>query len=312
MFRFSLAVREALKKSLNPIGIAGPLIYGLVLLKNNPSDLVREVLADLQNDRDCDKTIKRPILCMGLPKSGTTLIEEILRLMGAVDVFHSVLRRYQYLPTNEHVHGIFDGYFKFLPKEKYSFIKTHTHFDKRYMSVIEKYNVRTFVSMRDLRDVMVSRYYHVLSDRTHWQHVTIAGMSLEDGFIRSFYGNENNPTNPIEYFSFWVESYSKMNIDQVRYEEYYESPISYIEKIAKYSELQAEPEGIYQTLRERQRERVGKFSDNLRAYGRRKSTFREGKISGWRSVFTEKIKDAFKEGIGGALVVSRYERDDNW
>jgi hypothetical protein len=312
MFRFSLVVREALKKSLNPIGISGPLIYGLVLLKNHPSDFVREAFSDIQNDRRCNKTIKRPILCMGLPKSGTTLIEEILRLMGAVDVFHSVLRRYQYLPTTEHVHGIFEGYFKFLPKYKYSFMKTHTHFDKKYMSVIEKYNVKTFVSIRDLRDVMVSRYYHILSDPTHWQHATISGLSLEDGLVRSFYGNERNLTNPIEYFSYWVESYGKMNIDKVRYEEYHEKPISYIDRIARYSGLQAEAGDIYQILKKRQKERLGKFTDNLQAHGRRKSTFRQGKTSGWRSLFTEKIKDAFKESIGEALVVSRYEKDNNW
>ena len=42
------------------------------------------------------------------------------------------------------------------------------------------------------------------------------------------------------------------------------------------------------------------------------STFREGKIGSWKSVFKEIHKQAFKERLGQALIALGYERDNDW
>ena len=36
-----------------------------------------------------------------------------------------------------------------------SFLKTHTHFDLKYIKIAETYDAKIIVSLRDLRDVMI-------------------------------------------------------------------------------------------------------------------------------------------------------------
>jgi hypothetical protein len=42
------------------------------------------------------------------------------------------------------------------------------------------------------------------------------------------------------------------------------------------------------------------------------STFREGKVGSWRSVFKDVHKKAFKQRLGFALIALGYEQDDSW
>ena len=145
-------------------GLLRPIRHGYGLLKRSPMQFWKEIWEDFQNDRKADSSSKNPILCLGLPKSGTTLIENILVMMGAVNANCSVLRRASYLPETEHHHGICENYFKYLPETKYTFWKTHTHFDEKYINILESYSVKYFVSIRDIRSMMLSRYHHVLSE----------------------------------------------------------------------------------------------------------------------------------------------------
>jgi len=41
-------------------------------------------------------------------------------------------------------------------------------------------------------------------------------------------------------------------------------------------------------------------------------TFREGETGGWRKVFKEEHKQAFKARLGASLIALGYEKDDNW
>lgn len=42
------------------------------------------------------------------------------------------------------------------------------------------------------------------------------------------------------------------------------------------------------------------------------STFTTGKIGGWKQIFTETHKEAFKQKLGKSLIALGYEVDDNW
>jgi len=56
------------------------------------------------------------ILVIGLPKSGTTLIEEILYELGYVDLTNSFFRIYNN-HNLKHPHDISEEMFKFVPKK---------------------------------------------------------------------------------------------------------------------------------------------------------------------------------------------------
>jgi len=47
-------------------------------------------------------------------------------------------------------------------------------------------------------------------------------------------------------------------------------------------------------------------------FAKYQSTFIKGKIGGWKQIFTEVHKEAFKKKLGKSLIALGYEVDDNW
>ena len=248
---------------------------------------------------------------MGLPKSGTTLVEDILRQLGAVDTFRSIIRRSRLLPREKHPHAIISGFFEYLPSDKYSFIKTHTHYSDEALEVVRACDVSAFVTIRDLRDVMISRYYHVMADPMHWQHRVIKDLPVKNGFIRSLYGTDKHPEHPIRYFSDWVSNHVRSSLPILRYEEYHQDSQDYIAKIAEYAGIPTTKKTIAQIHQalSAQKETQMKFGlkSNLSRPGREKTTIRKGVIGGWRDFFCEEISETFMHEAADALLKSGYE-----
>jgi len=248
---------------------------------------------------------------MGLPKSGTTLIESILRELGAVDTFRSVLRRSEFLPNDKHPHAICPGFFKHLPPTKYSFIKTHTHFSSETLDLVRAFDLKAFVVIRDLRDVMISRYYHVLADPKHWQHQELVGLSTEEGFIRSLYGTKSHPENPINYFSDWIVGHVQSVFPILRYEQYQEDPQNYVFKVASYAGISITDEKVIKILDNLTTQRKAltqtDLSHNLAQPGRKKTTMRKGLSGGWQDFFSDRIYETFMRDAARALELAGYQ-----
>ena len=130
------------------------------------------------------------VWCAGLPKSGTTLIEEILEYY-AVSAKKSLLRLYDDSGL-DHAHGISEKLFSSFPKNKITYLKTHSHFSKNYIDIATKHNSKILISMRDIRDAMISRYYHIMNDKNSWQHNSIKNLNFNDGFIKSISEFDND------------------------------------------------------------------------------------------------------------------------
>nr|AIF19912.1 hypothetical protein [uncultured marine thaumarchaeote KM3_87_H02] len=62
---------------LNFFGLARPLVHGLKSIVVDPIQLINELKHDLAVDSQSKYSQSKRILCVGLPKSGTTLIEKI-------------------------------------------------------------------------------------------------------------------------------------------------------------------------------------------------------------------------------------------
>ena len=124
------------------------------------------------------------VWCAGLPKSGTTLIEEIFDKLPYIRQNISFNRIF-YTGKLDHDHGISNEMFKHSPKDRFTFLKTHTHYEKKYEEIAVKNNLRIIISLRDLRDMLISRYYHILADKNHWLHNKIKDLNFTDGFIIS-------------------------------------------------------------------------------------------------------------------------------
>ena len=88
-----------------------------------PVQTIKWFKRDLNKDISSKKysSINKKVWCAGLPKSGTTLIEEIINILPYVQLNISPLRNFK-IGQLDHEHGINENMFKSAPKNKYSFL----------------------------------------------------------------------------------------------------------------------------------------------------------------------------------------------
>lgn len=245
------------------------------------------------------------IWCAGLPKSGTTLIEEIINILPYVQLNISPLRNFK-IGQLDHEHGINENMFKSAPKNKYSFLKTHTHYKKHYEKIANDFNARIIVSVRDLRDVMISRYFHILSDEKHWQHSAIKDLPFHDGFLKSLtYTTSSHAEAPIVYFYNWINDWTKVarkaNYLLLWYEDYTKDPIKYINNILNYIKFSKKsPEEIEMKLKSSLNSKKKSLKENLKKYGKLQSTYRKAESNQWKNLFTKEIQLSFNNLLPGS------------
>ena len=127
-------------------------------------------------------------------------------------------------------------------------------------------------------------------------------MSIKDGFIASLtapiYGNYYSSipiVNSYKYVESWLSLKEQKSILILKYEDYTEDPIRYIKKIIKFLDLNnIKAKDIEFALNSKRIESL-KNSYYINRYlpGRSKSTFREGKVNGWKIFFDEEINQIF-------------------
>ena len=152
------------------------------------------------------------VIIIGLPKSGTTFIEEVMSQLGYVDIRVSPLRIFDskkmYKNMYEH-HTVSEEIFKLVPKKKYSFIKVHSHFEDKLLEIIKKYNLKVIISKRSLVGALISRYCHILSDKNHRHFNEISKLEPNEGFKKSliFETKSGTTLRPIDYFYNWLKDW---------------------------------------------------------------------------------------------------------
>tara|TARA_Y100001970_G_scaffold105894_1_gene132682 strand:+ start:16014 stop:16952 length:939 start_codon:yes stop_codon:yes gene_type:complete len=295
----------------------------------DPFFSIKDFLADIKKDYFTKKLSKKNnpkiIWCAGLPKSGTTLIEEIFDNLPYVRANTSMLRFYYHNPIqfdyqkknlSEHdYHGITENNFKYLPKNKLTFFKTHTHFEKKYFDIAERYDAKIIISVRDLRDMMISRYFHIYKEKKNQDHEQIKDLSFEDGFIKSLGIMKNRTMKPVVYYYNWIIEWKKFSEDKkillLWYENYIHNPHFYIEQILKYLNVDNNLSNQIQNSLERSRKNFSNdLSKNLNHVGKRISTFRTGKSYNWKKYFNKKIEDSFTSMLPGPLDLVTYKENE--
>jgi sulfotransferase 6B1 len=264
------------------------------------------------------------ILIIGIPKSGTSWIEQLLnQLPGFVQANNSVIRSFTGKRLLPHLHDINDAMFYGCPKKRYSFLKLHTHYSLENIATIERVGVRPIIIIRDLRDMMISRYYHTMSDPGHWMYSTIGHLTPEQGFLRSLYDiDELEGIDPIDYFAQWIDdwiSYSKAHPEAVliiKYEEMKHDVHATLKRLLAFTDINIGNEAVAQIVTDQEKTyrdiNRGNLTQKLKQRGRLRSTFRKGQAGGWKSFFTEEHKEAFKKRAGNTLITSGYEKDLSW
>lgn len=262
------------------------------------------------------------IFVAGLPKSGTSWLEKIIsEVPGYIKLNGSFLRRFRGAELLSYSHGVNAEMLASAPRGKYSFLKLHTHYRDEYIAILEQANIKPVVLIRDLRDMMISRYYHILSDPTHWFYNDINGLPFDEGFEKSLFGvSEEDTETAIKYYKSWVDgwvNYVNMNREKallVRYEDMKTDLCQTMDNILRFHDISLSRESIDRMIRRQSRNDKVKESlaKNLSLPGKFKSTFRKGSIGEWKNCFTERHVDIFKREAGDTLITSGYEEDYNW
>ena len=151
--------------------------YLIGLILQSPKLVFKEFLEDYQKDKKAINIKKNHYIVWicSLPKSGSTLIEEIIGFYPYVKLDRSLARFFS-KGDLKYVHDISQEMFESAPKNKLSFIKTHTHYNETIINICKKYEIKVIITFRDLRDVFISRYFHVLADKSHRHHKIISKM----------------------------------------------------------------------------------------------------------------------------------------
>ena len=194
-----------------------------------------------------------------------------------------------------------------------SYIKTHLEYKSEVVNELIENNFSIIVSLRDIRDMMVSRYYHILNDKKHWQHEILIGENFERGFINSLKKKTKKFDiynvkfqEPLIYYYNWILNWKKFEskyILKVWFEDFKLSPSSYIKSILNFTNFQEYDENkISRDIKDWNKKNLKiPLNEKLFRTNKNISTFRSGKINVWKEIFTEKINQEFFKILPGDL-----------
>lgn len=239
----------------------------------------------------------------GLPKSGTTWMAQLLE---AVPGYKG---RWLYDPDNcVSNHDVCDAVFANQPWDLYTVLKLHTRFTPANLAVIEKYDLRTVIMYRDLRDQCISRYFHVLCDPRHRHHTYYNEASREDGVSHCI---EITLEESMPWIQGWLPliAHRPDRFHEVRYEDLRADPCAVLSGVLDFYEVKLAGSEVTKIVERIAATTTFDLRANLRSG---KGTARQGTIGDWRNYFTTRHVQRFKEGCGEFLVQLGYEQSLDW
>ena len=189
------------------------MIYFIHIIRNIikfikfPIQFIKLFNSDLNKDKTffLKKITTKNILVLGPPKSGTTLIEWTLGKIGYVNMAKSTPRIFDDRNL-KNVHDLSSNMLKMIPKDKPTFLKRHSEATSHNLDLIKKYDFKTIIIFRDLKDIMISRYLHMLTDKKLPQYKIYSKLDLIEGFKVSLIRNHLG-TVPIQEINNWMKNW---------------------------------------------------------------------------------------------------------
>ncbi|MHC4646878.1 MAG: sulfotransferase domain-containing protein [Planctomycetota bacterium] len=190
-----------------------------------------------------------------------------------------------------------------------------------YRSEIEQYLFRHGVAKifvyRDLRDVLVSQSYHVISEDGekfyHPDKEMFRNMASHEDVMMACLTGAGPFSGLFERWELYAPWLWINWVHHLRYEDMVMRPeetarnfIQYV--YARMSQVHGAQIILPDDILESATGLMLKAMDQKEA----SMTYRKGIVGGWREEFTPKIKDEFKRRCGRWLIELGYEEDDNW
>lgn len=257
-----------------------------------------------------DLAIRPPILVNSLPKSGTHLLEQIV---GSIPELRNFGEFISSMKSSFHFRRqSLDQCRRLLatttPGE---LVRAHLFHSDEIATLLGEMHFVHFFIYRDLRDVVVSEaIYYRRINRWHRLHSVFRDARSDNDAIMLAITGFDDSTGAIYFpnigvrFAHYAPWIASPGVHAVRFESLVSAERE--ESLRKLMEFHAS----------RQTETVN--VENLCAGAvaaiapQRSHTYRSGKSGGWKDVFTEHHKNAFKEVAGHFLTSLGYEVDDSW
>jgi adenylylsulfate kinase len=281
-----------------------PFASLLVLKKNGltgkgAADFIDDCLQFLQVRKYPYKY--KTIFIAGLPKSGTTWMRKLLSMVPG---YHD---RTIYDPSRSILsHDISHLVFNLLPSYSYNIIKLHTRYTPDNFATIRKHVDRFIVMYRDLRDMCLSRYYHVINEETHRHHQLYKSLPKEEALVHSI---NIIRTEYVKWVKDWhtiAQTYPD-RILEVRYEDINADVEHTMGKVLAFFDIPIEPALLVRMAATQLKKPV-----DLKLSISRGDTRRKGIVGEWKREFTQEHKTLFKEIAGELLMQLGYESGGNW
>lgn len=244
---------------------------------------------------------KKKVLVNGSPKSGTTWM----------------LRMVENLPGYRGV-GNFKGdqskYWSVLPGQV---IHGHDWYTPELAAILAANGIAVVLLVRDPRDQLVSRVFHILRDGEHAWHQRFQALSFDEALLLCIEGAEDLPgtRSMIELAQSWIDAESGALC--VRYEDLLRDTAGEFRRVLEYLGLSLPASLVEAIIARNQFERLTngrKFWKAGRKQGQAdpKSHFRKGIVGDWRNHLKPIHVAKFKEVAGDKLIELGYERDTTW
>ena len=167
---------------------------------------------------------------------------------------------------------------------------------------------RRFIIIRDLRDTLVSLYFglkvhhHLFRNDQREVRALLNNCDVEAGLIFLIYERLSKSAD-IQHSWLGAEELT------VHYEDLLREPFDHFARIMAHCEINIEPERLRELVETRNFRNVARRlpgEENIRSHQRK------GIAGDWRTHFTDRVKDAFKQRYAQLLIDTGYETTTAW
>lgn len=241
------------------------------------------------------------VLVNGSPKSGTTwMLKMIASIPGYREMgnFDGVFEKYHTVRPGDVVHG-------------------HDWYVPELKQILLEEGIKVILMIRDPRDQLVSRMFHIKRSPVHGWHERMKGLSNDEALMMCIEGREGGlpgTDRMIKLAQTWMDG--KADALFIKYEELLADPLPYFKQVLTHLGI-PDKNNLAEMIVEHNRfERLsaGKRIWQTRKPGQEKkdSHFRKGITGDWKNYLTEAHIKRFKEVAGQQLIELGYEKDLNW
>lgn len=232
------------------------------------------------------------IFCISIPKAGTHLLERAISLYGS---YHrpfcsTMITSKHQTQIHKRLSNLKNG----------QFLVAHWRYSESIASLLSNLNIKTVFMVRDPRALVISHVKYLETQKKHPLHGHYKSIgAVEDKLVESICGSDEiewpSLKARLKPFLGWLD-----NAYVIRFEDLVDA-----------SKNKKVIQDLFEYLGEHPDDNDLEYITS-RLISSASPTFRGGKSSNWKSSFTDRVRNAFKQDANELLFELGYETSDDW